>query len=236
MEADLFFSCSHYWVFQICWHIECSTSTASSFRIWNSSAAVPLPPLDLSVVMLPKSHLTSHSSMSGSRWGSTPSWLFWSLRSFLYSSSVFLPPILIYCADVRSLPFLSFMVSILAWNTLLIIPIFLKQSLVFPSLLFSSISLHCPFKKSLISLCYSLDLCIQLGIFPFLPCLLLPLFPWRFVKPPQITTLPSCSFSLGWFWSLSPVQCYGLQSIVLQVHFFFSSRSNPLTLFVTSII
>ena len=26
----------HCWIFQICWHIECSTFTASSFRIWNS--------------------------------------------------------------------------------------------------------------------------------------------------------------------------------------------------------
>ena len=26
-------SCGHCWVFQICWHIECSTFTASSFRI-----------------------------------------------------------------------------------------------------------------------------------------------------------------------------------------------------------
>ena len=38
MKADLFQSCGHCWVFQICWHIECSTFTASSFRIWNSSA------------------------------------------------------------------------------------------------------------------------------------------------------------------------------------------------------
>ena len=29
--------------FQICWHIECSTFTASSFRIWNSSTGIPLP-------------------------------------------------------------------------------------------------------------------------------------------------------------------------------------------------
>ena len=29
----LFQSCGHCWVFQICWHIECSTFTASSFRI-----------------------------------------------------------------------------------------------------------------------------------------------------------------------------------------------------------
>ena len=28
-KIDLFQSCGHCWVFQICWHIECSTSTAS---------------------------------------------------------------------------------------------------------------------------------------------------------------------------------------------------------------
>ena len=55
-------------------------------------------------------------------------------------------------------------------------------------------------------------------IFAFLPCLLLLFFPWLFVRPPQIITLPSCiSFSFGWFWSLPPVQCYELLSIVLQV-------------------
>ena len=37
MKTDLFQACGHCWVFQICWHIECSTFTASSFRIWNSS-------------------------------------------------------------------------------------------------------------------------------------------------------------------------------------------------------
>ena len=33
------------WVFQICWHSECSTFTASSFRIWNSSTGIPSVPL-----------------------------------------------------------------------------------------------------------------------------------------------------------------------------------------------
>ena len=33
IPVDLFQSCGHCWVFQICWHIECSTFTASSFRI-----------------------------------------------------------------------------------------------------------------------------------------------------------------------------------------------------------
>ena len=37
MKTDLFQSCGHCWVFQICWHIECSTFIASSFRISNSS-------------------------------------------------------------------------------------------------------------------------------------------------------------------------------------------------------
>ena len=47
--------------FQICWHIECSTFIASSFRIWNSSTGIPSPPLALCVVMLSKAYLTLHS-------------------------------------------------------------------------------------------------------------------------------------------------------------------------------
>ena len=86
MKTDLFQSCGHWWVFQICWHIECSTFTASSFRIWNSSTGIPSLPLALFVVMFSKAHLTSHSRMSGSRWVITPSWLSGSWRSFLYSS------------------------------------------------------------------------------------------------------------------------------------------------------
>ena len=58
-------SCGHFWVFQICWNIECSTFTASSFRIWNSSTGILSPPLALFVVMLPKAHLTSYSRISG---------------------------------------------------------------------------------------------------------------------------------------------------------------------------
>ena len=33
IKTDLFQSCDHCWVFQIFWHIDCSTFTASSFRI-----------------------------------------------------------------------------------------------------------------------------------------------------------------------------------------------------------
>ena len=85
MKTDLFPSCGHCWVFQIYWHIECSTFTASSFRIWKSSTGFSSLPLALFVVVLPKAHLTSHSRISGSRWVITPSWLSELWRSFLYS-------------------------------------------------------------------------------------------------------------------------------------------------------
>ena len=41
------------------------------------------------LVMFPKAHLTSHTRMSGSQWVTTSSWLTGSLRTFLYSSSVY---------------------------------------------------------------------------------------------------------------------------------------------------
>ena len=93
MKTDLFQSCGHCWVFQICWHIECSTFTTSSFRIWNSSTGIPSPPLALFVVMLPKSHLTSHSRISGPRWVITPLWLSGSWRFFCIALCI-LPPLL----------------------------------------------------------------------------------------------------------------------------------------------
>ena len=42
MRTDLFQSCRHYWVFQICWHTECNALMASSFRVLNSSAGTVL--------------------------------------------------------------------------------------------------------------------------------------------------------------------------------------------------
>ena len=126
--------------FPVCWHIECSTFTASSFRIWNSSTGIPLPLLTLFLVMLPRALLTLHSEMPGSRWMITPLWLSGSWRSFLYSSSVYSCHVfLITSAYVRSIPFLSCIEPIFAWNVSLVSLISLKRSLVFPILLFSSI-------------------------------------------------------------------------------------------------
>ena len=73
MKTDVFQSCDHYLVFQMCWYTDCSTLTASSFRISNSSDGVTSPSLSLLVVMLIKAHLISHSRMSDNRWVTTPS-------------------------------------------------------------------------------------------------------------------------------------------------------------------
>ena len=56
------------------------------------------------------------------------------------------------------------------------------------------------------------------NIFPFLLCFSLLFFSQLFVRPPQTTILLFCiSFPWGWSWSLSPVQCHELLSIVHQV-------------------
>ena len=89
MTTGLSQACGHCWVFHICWHIECSTFTASTFRIWNSSNGIPSPPLTLLVVTFLKAHLTLHSKLSDCRWRLTPLQLSGSLRSFLYSSSMY---------------------------------------------------------------------------------------------------------------------------------------------------
>ena len=144
MRSDLFQSCCHCWVFHICWYIECLAFTASSFRIWSSSTGIPSAPLVMFIVILPKAYLTSHSSMSGSRWVITPSWLSESWRSFLYSSSVYSCHLFLSSVSVRSIPFLSFIEPIFAWN----VPFGIKQ---FHSLILSSKILE------MSSYCLSLD-------------------------------------------------------------------------------
>ena len=104
-ESDLFQFCGHCWAFKIFWYIECSTFTASSFRIWKSSAGIPSPPLALFVVMLPKAHLTLHSRISGSRWVITPLWLSGSLRFFFFFLDIVL------CIPATSSSYLFFLLS-----------------------------------------------------------------------------------------------------------------------------
>ena len=217
MTTDLIQSCGHYWVFQICWHTECSTFTASSFRIWNSSARIPSPPLALFIVMLPEAHLTSHSRMSDSRWVITPSWLSGLWRSSLYSSLCSCYLFLISSASVRSIPFLSLLVPIFAWNVSLVFLIFLKRSLVFSILLFS-VSLHCSLRKSFLSLFAVFWNSAFRWVYPsYSPLTFTCLLFSGICKVSSDNHLAFLHvFFLGWFWSLPPVQCYELPSIVLQ--------------------
>ena len=84
----------HYWVFQICWHVECSTFIASSFRIWNSSTGIPSPPLALFVVMLPKATwLHIPGCLALGEWAHHPDYLGHE-NVFVQFFHVFLPPLL----------------------------------------------------------------------------------------------------------------------------------------------
>ena len=166
MKADLFQSCGHCWDFQICWHVACRTFTASSFRIWNSSTGILSLLLALSIVMLPKAHLTFHSRMSGYRWVITPSWLPGSWRYFLYSSSVYSCHLfLISSASFRSIPFLSLYRAHLCMKCSLGISNFLEEiSSLSHSVLFFYFFALIAEESFLISSCYSLELCIQMLI------------------------------------------------------------------------
>ena len=106
--------------------------------------------------MLPKAHLP-YSRMSGSGWVITPSWLFASWRSFLYSFSVYSCYLfLISSASVRSIPFLSFIVPIFAWNVPLVSLIFLKRSLVLPLYCFPQFLCITHLRKPYLVLYYSI--------------------------------------------------------------------------------
>ena len=59
--------------------------------------------------------------------------------------------LLLSSASVRSIPFLSFIGSIFAWNVPLVSLIFLKRLLVFTILLISSIPLHWSLRKAFLS-------------------------------------------------------------------------------------
>ena len=148
--------------------------------------------------MLPEAHLISHSRMSGSRWVITPSWLTGSWRSFLYSFSVYCCYLfLISSASVRSLPFLSFIVPIFAWDIPWVSVIFLKWSLVVLILLFSSISLHWSLRKTFSSL---------------LAILWISAFKWVYLS---FSPLPFMSFIFSAFCKASS------ESHLAFLHFFF---------------
>ena len=112
---------------------------------------------------------------------------------FIQFFCIFLPLLnLFFC--VKSFCFLPFIAPIFAINSLLVSLIFLKWSLVFPILLFSSISLLWSLKKTFLSL---LAILWNSALFPFFLCLSLLFFPQLFVRPSQKTILSSCISFLG---------------------------------------
>ena len=104
----------------------------------------------------------------------------------------------------------------LAWNVPLVSLTFLKRSRVFPILLFSCFFALIAEEGFLISPFSSLELCIQMCVFPFLLCFRMSSSE-LFVRPPQTMILCPCiSLSWGWSWSLPPVQRHKPPSVVLQ--------------------
>ena len=84
---------------------------------------------------------------------------------------------------------------IFAWNIPSVSLIFLKRSLVFPSLSFSSISLHWTLRKwSYLSLLFFGTLHSDWYNFPFLLSLSRLLLSQLFIRPPQTTILPFLHF------------------------------------------
>ena len=161
--------------------------------------------------------------------------IIWVMKIFLYSSSVYYSYLfLISSASVRSLPLLSFIEPIFAWNVCLVSLIFLKRFLVFPILSFSSISLHWSLRKAFLSL---------------LAILWNSAFKWVYLS---FSHLPFTSLLFSALCKASSVNHFAF------LHFFFlgmvlisasytmlgtsvhsssgtlSIRSNPLNLFVTS--
>jgi len=168
----------------------------------------------------------------------------WVMRTFfffffLYSASVYSCHLfLISSASHMSIQFLSFIEPIFAWNFPLVSLIFLKRALalVFPILLFSSISLHWSLRKVfLISPCYSWN----------------SAFIWVYHS---FSPLPFSSFLFSAFYKASAdnycdfLHFFFLGMILILVSFtmpgtsvcnfsgILSIRSNPLKLFVTSTV
>ena len=185
---------------------------------------------------LPKAHLISHSRMSGSRWVIIPSWLSRSLRSLLYSSSVYSCHLFFPCLLLLLGPY-HFYPSLCPseWNVPLIFSVFLKRSLVFHFLLFSSISLHCSLKKALSFLAIlwnSAFSWVYLSLSPLLFASLL------FSAIGKASSDNHCAF-LGFFrfgMALFAASCAVLLTSVHSSSGTLFTRSNPLNLFVSSTV
>ena len=175
--------------------------------------------------------------MSGSRSVITPSWLSGSWRSFLYSFSLYSCHLfLISSAYVRSIPFLSFIEPIFAWNIPLVSLMFLKRFLVFPILLFSSISLHWLLRKAFLSLLTILwNSAFRCFYLSFSPLFFTSLLFTAICKASSDSHFAFLHFfSMGMI--LVPVSCTMSQTSVYSSSGTLSIRLSPLNLLLTSTV
>ena len=148
--------------------------------------------------------------------------------SSLYSCHLFL----ISSASVRSVPFLSFIEPIFVWNVSLVSLIFLKRSLVFPILLFSSISLHWSLRKAFLSLLAILwNSAFKWVYLSFSPLLFASLLFTAICKASSDSHFAFFHFlSMGMV--LIPVSCTMSRTSVHSSSGTLSIRSSPLNLFL----
>ena len=139
---------------------------------------------------------------------------------------------LISSASTRFLPILSFIVLIFGQNVPLISPVFLKRSLVFPHLLFSSSFMHCSLKKAFLSLYAVLWHSVFSGMYLSLSRLL-SLFSLAICKG---SSDKHFAFLLFFFFGmvLFAASCRVLQTSDHSSSGTLFTRSNLLNLFITS--
>ena len=129
---------------------------------------------------------------------------------------VFFYLLLTSSTSVRS--FRPFCVLLCPFFHILISPIFLKTSLVFPILLIFSIFLHCSFKRaflSLLAILWNSALSwVYLSLSPLLFASLLSSAMYKVYLDNHLAFLHF--FFFGWFLSLNLVHCYEPLSIVLR--------------------
>ena len=153
------------------------------------------------------------------------------VQFFVYSFHLFLIPL----ASTRSLPFLSFLVLIFEWNVPLIFPIFLKRPLASRLLSFSLVLRTAHWTRpSCLSVLFFENLHLVDIPFPLSLAFCISSILQQFVKPPQMTALPS-SFSFSFGVISFTASCTVLQTCIHTSSGTLFTRYNPLNLFVTSL-
>ena len=150
----------------------------------------------------------------------------------MYSYHLFL----ISSDSVRSIPFLSFIEPIFAWNVPLVSLIFLKRSLVFPILLFPSTSLHWSLRKAFLSLLAILwNSAFKWDCLSFSPLFFVSLLFTAICKASSDSHFAFLQFFfLGMV--LIPVSCTISWTYIHSSSGTLSIRSSPLNLFLISTV